>query len=57
MNTNKERLKPYEEYLYRFANMHGITIEEAAEKAIVKAIQKQYLEGDIQRYQWGVKGE
>lgn len=47
MNTNNERLKSYEEYLYRFANMYGITIEEAAEKAIVKAIRKQYLEGDM----------
>lgn len=47
MNTNNERLKSYEEYLHRFATMYGITIEEAAEKAIVKAIRKQYLEGDM----------
>lgn len=44
MEANKERLNPYEEYLYRFAEMHNIPIEEAAQKAIVKAVLDQYNE-------------
>lgn len=47
MNTDNKKLNLYEEYLHRFATTYGITIEEASEKAIVKAVRKQYLEGDM----------
>ena len=44
MDTNKKQLNPYEEYLYRFAKNYNMTIEEASEKAIVKAVREEYLE-------------
>jgi hypothetical protein len=47
MNTNKKQLTPYEEYLERFAEMRGITTEEAANMAIVKSVYKQYTDPDM----------
>ena len=47
MNTDKKQLTPYEEYLVRFAEMRGITTDEAANLAIVKAVRKQYTEPDM----------
>lgn len=44
MDTNKKNLNPYEAYLERFAEMHNISIEDAAQKAIVKAVFDQYNE-------------
>ena len=44
MDTNVKNLNPYEEYLHAFAKRYGITVEEAAEKAIVKARLGEYLE-------------
>lgn len=47
MNANNKQLTPYEAYLERFAEMNNISIEEAAEKAIVKAVREQYIEAGM----------
>lgn len=44
MDTNKKNLNPYEEYLCNFAKRYNMTIEEASERAIVKARLSEYLE-------------
>lgn len=44
MNTNEKQLNPYEEYLVRFAKQYNMTVEEAAEIAIVKAVYEQFIE-------------
>ena len=43
-NSTKIQLNPYEEYLDRFAKNYNISVEEASEKAIVKAVLEQYIE-------------
>lgn len=44
MNTNDKQLNPYEEYLVKFAKNYNMTVEEAAETAIVKAMHEYFIE-------------
>lgn len=44
MNVNEKQLNPYEEYLIKFAKNYNMTVEEAAETAIVKAMHEYFIE-------------
>ena len=44
MNTNNDQLNPCEEYIRNFAKRYDMTVEEASEKAIVKAVLAHYNE-------------
>lgn len=46
MDANKKQLTPYEEYLERFAKEYNMSIERAANTAIVKAV-REHFESDM----------